>query len=356
MSEKHQLKRLPRHHHHSLKAWNAADELLIKHIRPDDKMIGIYNDSFGYLSCQLIDYSLAIITDLRSQEEAIRENIAATGKMVDGNIFHKLTSTLSKTVDIALLKIPKSLDLFELYLQHIHQSISENGTVYCGFMTKYFNASLLKKAEKYFSNISQTKAEKKARVIILSGKKALNKSNSIESYHYNDKEIQQYKGIFSGGKIDAATDFLITNLNIPSNAHFILDLACGNGIIGLNIMQNTALSELHLLDDSHLAIASAKMNIRSEQAFFHHAYHLNDFKNNTFDWIITNPPFHFGHTIDIGIPLQLFKEAYEKLAPNGILTIVANKNLGYEKHLRALFKQVSIVNQNHQFKIYECRK
>lgn len=356
MSENDQLKRLPSNHHHSLKAWNAADELMIKEMGNNHSSTAIYNDAFGYLSCQLADYKPFVITDLKSQREAIQLNLEGLDKVIDESHFSVLTDALPNLVDIVLLKIPKALDLFELYLKHIHQNISDNGTVYCGFMTKYFNAGMLKVAQKYFETLTQSKAEKKARVLILSSKKEIELSENTESFIYQNQDIKQYKGVFSGGKIDTATDYLIKHLNIPTDAKTVLDLACGNGIIGRCILEKDNTKEVHFLDDSHLAMESAKLNLASTEAIFHHTYHLNYFEDQSLDWIVSNPPFHFEHTIDIEIPLQLFRESHAKLSENGMLTIVANSNLGYESNLRKLFKDVTILASSSQFKIYECRK
>lgn len=356
MSENYQLKRLPSNHHHSLKAWNAADELILKELADKTGVLAIYNDGFGYLTCQLADLSPFIITDLKSQKEAIQLNVKGVGKTIDEKCFSTVIDTLETPIDQALLKIPKALDLFELYLQHIHQSLAINGTVYCGFMTKYFNAGILKIAEKYFENISQSRAEKKARVLILSGKKDIETSQNIETFTYQNTDIQQYKGIFSGGKIDAATDYLLNNISLPYITDTVLDLACGNGIIGQWILNNSEAKSIHFLDDSFLALESSKLNIKSSNALFHHNYQLNAIDDDSIDWIVSNPPFHFEHTIDISIPLDLFDQAYKKLKTGGVLTLVVNSNLGYESHLKKGFKSVKTTMSNRQYKIYECRK
>ncbi len=356
MSEDYQLKRLPAAHHHSLKAWNAADELIIKELDERTGYIGVYNDAFGYLTYHLSDYKTFVITDLKSQKEAIQLNLDRLGKALGDQYFLNVLDNLPVLMDRALLKIPKSNALFDLYLQVIYQNLADNGKVFCGFMTKYFSNGLLKIAEKYFSSITQTRAEKKARVLILSGKKEVPYFEAIESFDYDGKVIQQYKGIFSGGKIDGATDYLLNNLSIPYNSDMVLDLASGNGVIGQWVLDNTSTRFVHFLDDSFLAVESSKLNVKSDQVTFHHHYQLSDIDDGSLDWIISNPPFHFGHTVDISVPLDLFDQAYQKLKLGGTLTIVANSNLGYEQPLKKQYRSVNILKSNHQYKIYECRK
>jgi len=356
MAENLKFIRLPKQHHHSLKAWSAADELIIKQIEGISGQFLICNDAFGYLTCNTSEHLPMVITDLKSQHEAIRINAKNNSIDLPANAFFKLTDQLPELADSALLKVPKSNNLFETYVQFIHQNLAENGKVYCGFMTKYFSKGMLKIAEKYFNSITQSKAEKKARVMILSDKKELDAFESIESFENDGSTIQQYKGIFSSGKIDDATNYLLKNIAVPYVVQTALDLASGNGIIGKWILENSELKAIHFIDDSYLAVESSKLNIESNKATFIQSYELSDIEDNSMDWIVSNPPFHFGHTIDISIPINLFEQAYQKLKPSGTLTLVANSNLGYDGALKKMYKSVKILACNHQFKIYECRK
>lgn len=356
MDSTFRLKRLPITNHPSLKAWSAADELMVERVGEEKKSIAIYNDSFGYLTTHLSTLDPYIITDLKSQETAIRENLEENNLELESNRFSLLTEELLSTVDMAVLKIPKSQSLFEKYLQHIHKHLSDNGEVICGFMTKYFSSGLLDIAKKYFENVEQSRAQKKARLILLRHKKAIEIKPQFEAFQYHHLNLKQHRGIFSSGKIDKATDFLLQNISIPENHNRVLDLACGNGIIGKWILDKMEISEMHFLDDSFLALDSARFNVEGDKINFHHQYNLSVFEDETLDWIVINPPFHFGNTIDTSIPINLFKEAYHKLVRGGILTIVANSNLGYESFLKHQFKSVEIQKSNRQFKIYKCCK
>ncbi|MBL4708341.1 MAG: methyltransferase [Flavobacteriales bacterium] len=110
------------------------------------------------------------------------------------------------------------------------------------------------------------------------------------------------------------------------------------------------------MDDSYLAVESAKLNVQGENIQHHFNNNLSDFEDETFDLIITNPPFHFEYEINIKIPLQLFKECFRCLKLNGNLQIVANKHLNYLTHLKSIFPTVQILAQNDNFVIYKCAK
>ena len=350
------LIRFPETKSTALKAWNAADELILEHAKEINDDLAIYNDAFGYLTCHLFNANPICVVNLKSQETAIIENLKHNELSVDKIIFNTPLSPLTSIVSNALLKVPKSTDLFELYIQQIHANLAPNGIVYCGFMTKYFNASLLKIAEKYFETVTQSQAKKKARLLILSGKKIVDHQPLIHQFEFNDHVIQQYYGVFTAKKIDFATQYLLDNLNVPDQHDVVLDLASGNGIIAKTIQNEIPESTIHLVDDSYLAIESSKLNIPSNQAVFHHEFSLSEFEMNSLDWVVTNPPFHFGHTIDISIPLNLFQEVHHCLKKGGHLTIVANSNLGYLAHLKKWFDLVEISHSNSKFSIYDCTK
>lgn len=356
MSSNFQLKRLPETKHPSLTAWNAADELMVTHLPNEADCVAIYNDAFGYLSCHLSPYQPTVITDLKSQEKAIETNLTRNNLHAESVTFGNLLKTLDKRQDIVYLKIPKSISLFELYLQHIHANLKEGGTVVCGFMTKYFTTGILDIANKYFDTVEQSKAKKKARLLFLKNKKEITATEKIDQFNYHGMKIQQYKGVFSAGKIDKATQFLLSEIEPPQNHSIVLDMACGNGIIGRWIMEKYTVDTMHFMDDSYLAMASTELNIAAKNTCFHHDFQLSDIEDYSLDWVVTNPPFHFGNTIDTSIPIGLFKAAHQKLKSGGILTIVANSNLGYEGFLKSYFKAVKIRSSNRQFKIFECTR
>ncbi|MEL7341587.1 MAG: methyltransferase, partial [Bacteroidota bacterium] len=133
----------------------------------------------------------------------------------------------------------------------------------------------------------------------------------------------------------------------------ILDLGCGYGIIASQIAAVYPGRALHLMDDNYLALASAKQNLAGQEAQFHFADSLADIEEQ-FDFIVSNPPFHFEHENNIEIPLQLFREARKSLKAGGHFQLVANQHLNYQTHLRKMFPRVLIVAENKKFVIYDC--
>lgn len=341
----------------SLQAWSAADEYLIQYFNALENKkneIGVYNDRFGYLTCYLDGKQANIVLTHKSQEKAILANIEANN-LAAPNFSYPL-STLETELDLALIKMPKSQDLFKLFLEEISHNSTENLMVVCGFMTKHFTPKMLEVASKYFNVVEQSKAHKKARLLILKEKKSVSEKNMIHSISYKDQIYKQYPGVFSGSHIDYATQFLLEHIVVQEEDKRILDLASGNGVIANEIFKKHTAAEIHLLDDSYLAVASGKLNIEGEHIHHHCDNNLAGFDDNSFDLIVSNPPFHFEYEVNIQITLHLFKECLRCLKHGGQFQIVANKHLNYKVHLQALFSMVKVISEDKKYIVYQCVK
>ena len=363
MNKVYKVQRFPVSSNNSLRAWSAADEHILKFISQDiskNSSISILNDRFGYLSVFLNENKPNIISHFKSQEDAIVANFKLNNLQFESLNSTSLLNDDSTKYDMVAMKVPKSMDLFHLFLLKAFK-LSHSGTkIYCGFMTRHFTKQMFEIASRYFENVNQSLAWKKSRVLILSEPKA--KVEDIHPIHTlsfsNQKEEQllfkQYFGVFSADHIDYATQFLLANLNVDASAKVILDLACGNGIIAQEIRTQSITSEIHLLDDSYLAIESAKMNITSGKNHFHYNHHLNDFKDQFFDLVVCNPPFHFEHENTIDIALGLFGGVSRVLKKSGKFILVSNLHLNYKTHLSKLFEKVEVINMNKKFEVICC--
>lgn len=341
----------------SLRPFSAADELLLhefSNLSRKPEQVAIYNDRFGFLSCHLSSSNPMVVLTNKSQEKAIQLNLEANSLPLPR--FTDPLSALPEKTDFALIKIPKSLDLFELTLQQISQNATKDMSVLAAFMTRHFSPKMIEIAGKYFEGVEQSRAVKKARLMILTKKRDVAELKLLDKLSYKEDSYQQYRGVFSAKHIDYATQFFLEHLDLSPTDQHILDLASGNGIIAKEIQKKNQAAELHLLDDSFLAVASAKLNIQGANIHHHYNNDLADFEDNTFDLIATNPPFHFEHEINITIAIQLFKECFRCLKDQGNLQVVANKHLNYLTHLKPIFSTVEVLAQNEKFIVYKCVK
>lgn len=355
------ITRYPTTTNRSLQAWNAADEFILQHMT-ENQLVGkmaIYEDRFGYLACHLSYKNQISVIEYRSQQKAIHRNLQANTLtlMEEASVLDQFV----EPVDVALIKVPKSMGLFRMYLRSASLNLKDEGTVICGFMTRNFTPTMLEIAADYFDSVEQTKARKKSRLMILKGKKKSIPPLGMECFttdlhSLQNVELRQYPGVFSSGKIDIGTLFLLDHLPMVESDQTILDLASGNGVLAKALRLQNPLADIHLVDDSRLAIESSKLNMTSEHTHFHHNDSLEEFGESFFDLVISNPPFHFGHENNIEVSLNLFHQVYRALRKGGRFRLVANRHLNYGHHLRKEFFSVQKVANNEKFEILEAIK
>ena len=352
-----EIKRYPSTTNRSLQPWNAADELILEYISDlsdEHESIALINDRFGFLATTLFKLQPLSVVNYKSHQKAIERNYVSNSLVLKSRTIKTPLKSLPDT-DIGVIKVPKSLEAFEFYLQILHRSLKDTGVIVCGFMTKYFTPQLLEISSKYFEEIEQSKAKKKARLLILKNRKEIEHQVVTIDIKFGDKVYKQYPGVFSSDHIDYATQFLLEHLTVKESEKNILDLASGNGVIADHILHQQPNAEVHLVDDSYLAVESSKMNV-NESAHFHWNDSLESFKDETLDLVVSNPPFHFEYETNIEVTIGLFTQVQSCLKESGRFVLVANKHLNYKTHLDKLFKTCSITAENDKFEIYECLK
>ena len=340
--------------------WSSADELLLEQVLDQnlsEKKIITYNDRFGYLNCQLKKSDVLSVISYKSQEKSHKINRENNGLIFDDSRFVNPLSSIDEKFDIVLMKIPKSVNLFELYLAQIVTCIKDDTVVYCSFMTRHFTKQLLAISNKYFEVVEQSLAKKKARLLILKKKKEVKVNELINKVILSDGGIlKQYYGVFSAKEIDQATQFFINNLHLEENTNQVLDLAAGNGVLGYTIQKQLPNCKIHLIDDFYLAVKSAKLNLKGDNVYFHYNDTLKEIGENSIDLVVCNPPFHFEYETNIEVSLRLFKEVSYCLKQGGKFQMVANRHINYGPHLERVFNNVSRVMHNDKFEIYNCIK
>jgi 23S rRNA (guanine1835-N2)-methyltransferase len=355
----YQIDRYPHSSNNSLQPWSAADEHILRFTEQEElkeKTIIIYNDRFGFLTCLFHQYNPVTVISNKSHELASLQNMKANRMESASTEFINPLSEIKVSTDLAIIKIPKSTELFRLYLHQLSLSIKSDAIVICSFMTRHFSPQILEIASRFYSEVKQGKAWKKSRLLILKKPLAYKKLNLTKQILFKGQEFRQYFGVFSSKHIDYASQFLIEHINAGPKTKRVLDLASGNGILACAVRKHNKSCEIHLTDDCYLAVESSKMNIKKENTFFYNICDLSEFENDFFDYIISNPPFHFEYEINIETPLQMFSDVLRCLSYGGRFQLVANRHLNYKPHLVKLFSEVNISAENRKYIIYECKK
>ncbi len=354
------INRYPKTTNRSLQPLNAGDEYLLETLADLDVQPGsmvIYNDRFGALSCLLNDFKPFTVMDYRSQEKACWQNMEANKITVDKKRWLNSLDSLPGCISMGVIKIPKSIELFRFYLYQLSQALPDDGSVFCSFMTRYFTPQILTIAGEFFEEVHQSRAWKKSRLLVLQKKKIFQEKDFIHSIKLDESiTLKQYPGVFSANDIDLASRFLMENTQEVPHVERILDLASGNGLLAVVMRRKYPDAEIHLLDDFRLAVESSRLNLTDNHNVFHWDDNLDTFKPESFDMVISNPPFHFEYETNIEVALNLFHGVKRCLKREGSFQLVASRHLNYKTHLVKLFRTSEVVAENEKFVVYECRK
>lgn len=329
--------------------WDAGDELLLSEDITGTTLV--INDCYGAISCSLkgevYSYTPSYTSRIQIEETATLNNSEI--EIIKG------IDELPDSVDNIVLKLPKSLELMEFYLNILGQKY-KGARYYATGMVKYMPISMVRLTEKYFANVKTSLAKKKARLIY--GEVAHNFSREFP-LHFNieDKTIVSYPGVFSQNSLDIGTRFLLPYIPKGVDGN-IIDLGCGSGVIGLFAKINNPESKVYLTDESELAVKSSGDTFAANglEGFPLLGDKLKGFDSNFADLILCNPPFHSGTRVLTDIAVQMFKDSKRVLKKGGRVIIIANRHLGYHKHLRSIFHNMKILDSNEKFNIYSSYK
>lgn len=358
----------------NLRAWDAADELLLKYLA-DNKLpekpgrLLIINDSFGALACSLAAYQPCSWNDSSvSLKAAARNYVANDLRSRQTNTLETLASTSDfvGNADLVLIKIPKTLALLEHQLIALQGHISDETIIIGASMVKYLEKSYLQLFEKIIGETSVSLAAKKARLVFSAvdvGKKPYNSPYPIK-VDIDELGIStiNYANVFSRGKLDIGSRFFIDQLENLPTAHSIIDLGCGNGVLGIVAKRFFPDAKITFIDESYMAIASAKASFENFIGGAITAEHNCDFvvsdsldqvDSEKVELVLCNPPFHQNNTVGDEIAWKMFTQSKDILTRGGRIWIVGNRHLNYHIKLKRLFGNCRIVASNKKFVVLE---
>jgi 23S rRNA (guanine1835-N2)-methyltransferase len=168
-----------------------------------------------------------------------------------------------------------------------------------------------------------------------------------------------HANVFSRERLDVGTRLLLQHMPSASGANDIIDLGCGNGIVGMLAAQQHPGATLRFIDESYMAIASARANFMQlpspqNPAHFIIGNGLQECDAKQADLILCNPPFHAGHAVGDASAMAMFGEAARVLKEEGALWVVGNRHLDYHIKLKRWFKRVELAASNNKFVVLKA--
>ncbi|MBW2185303.1 MAG: methyltransferase [Deltaproteobacteria bacterium] len=189
-----------------------------------------------------------------------------------------------------------------------------------------------------------------------------------KSYQLDDYNVTvvNHANVFSRQKLDIGTRFFLENMPSDSSAKDVIDLGCGNGLLGVVYALKNPRAQLTFVDESYMAVASARTNYEHAldmcdngergSAEFFVTDCLTDIETNSIDLILNNPPFHQNTAVGDHVAWQMFIESKKVLRNNGELWVIGNRHLGYHTKLKRLFGNCETVASNQKFVLLKARK
>jgi len=268
-------------------------------------------------------------------------------------------------IDYLLIKIPKTMALLEYQLHRLKPLLKADCRVIAAGMVKTLPPNTWKLLERLVGPTQPSLAVKKARLIFASVDQNLQLPENPYPTRYqlenSDLSVCNHANVFSRDSLDIGTRFLLEHLPQNSEYRDFIDLGCGNGIVGVMLAKQNPNARIGFIDESFMAIASAKENFAaafadSRQADFLVADCLSDYPENSADCIVCNPPFHQQHTIGDHIAWQMFRQAHKVLRKGGELRVIGNRHLNYHLALKKLFGNCRQLAANAKFVIFSSVK
>ncbi|MBB5627037.1 methyltransferase [Sphaerisporangium krabiense] len=369
------LARHPEDPRDPLRAWDAADEYLLRHLAGADGppadprgTVVVLGDRWGALVTALAERRPVQITDSFLTQEATRANLARNG--VDPAAVRLLTTRDDPPprVDTLLVRVPKSLALLEDQLHRLAPSVHAGTLVVGTGMVTEIHTSTLRLFEKILGPTRTSLAAKKARLIFCAPDPGLNPGPSPWPRRYelpsdvgvaSGRTVVNHAGIFCADRLDIGTRFLLSNLPHRRGHDRVVDLGCGNGVLGMAAALDNRDAEVLFIDESHQALASAeatwKANLDAPVELLA-SDGMSGVPKASVDLILNNPPFHTHRATTDATAWRMFTGSRTALRPGGELWVIGNRHLAYHTKLRRLFGNCETAASNPKFVILRAVK
>ncbi|QWT39347.1 23S rRNA (guanine(1835)-N(2))-methyltransferase RlmG [Dickeya dadantii] len=362
-----------------LQAWEAADEYLLRElaampIGPGPRLI--FNDAFGALACGLQAQAPCSISDSYLSQLSTRHNLSLNGFAPESVTLLDSLAPLPDAPALVVLKVPKTLALLEHQLRQLRAVVTPQTVVIAGAKARDIHTSTLQLFEQILGPTRTSLAWKKARLIHCQPEpRAIDEQprtideppqmsvwtlDGADSPIHNYR-IHNYANVFARSGLDIGARFFMQHLPQQLEGK-IVDLGCGNGVIGLTALALNPQAYVSFFDESYMAVASSQRNVEVNRpqdmarSSFVVNHALAGVGQDSQQAVLCNPPFHQQQAITDDIAWQMFLDARRCLAVGGELRIVGNRHLDYFHKLKRLFGNCENVASNAKFVVLRAVK
>lgn len=372
------LTRFPDDPRETLRAWDAADEYLLRRLGGTEDTgpvdltgsVVVVGDRWGALVTAIAKHHPVQITDSFLGQQATRASLTRNGLDADDVRLLSVRDVPPERIDVLLIRVPKSLALLEDQLHRLAPAVHAGTVVIGAGMVTEIHTSTLKLFERILGPTRTSLAVKKARLIFCTPDPQLPRVPSPWPLRYAlpadvgalaGRTVTNHAGIFCAERLDIGTRFFLRNLPRRYGPERVVDLGCGNGVIGTAVAVANPEAAVTFVDESFSAVASAgatyRENVTSDaKARFLVGDGLSDVEDGTVDLVLNNPPFHSHQATTDATVRRMFSGARRALHPGGELWVIGNRHLGYHVKLRRLFGNCEVVASDPKFVVLRAVK
>lgn len=362
------LIRQPEQPNEPLQAFDAADEYLLAELHEQDlpatARVLILNDSFGALACSLAErLQVTSSGDSHLAYLALEKNLQRNGIGTGSVIFTPSSEPPQGPFDRVLIRVPKTLALLEEQLIRLHGQLAPGAQVIAAAMIKHLPRAAGDLLEKYIGPVQASLAVKKARLLTATPSHMPAPASPYPTRYCLDQpqvELINHANLFCREGLDIGTRAFLPYLPKALGDLRVADLGCGNGVLGIVYALGNPQAQLTLIDESYMAVQSARENWRAilgeRPADIRAGDGLAEQPPSSLDLVLCNPPFHQQQVVGDFLAWRMFTQAKSALAKGGELWIVGNRHLGYHLKLKRLFGKVEQVAATPKFVILRAIK
>jgi len=332
----------------------------------------VFGDRWGAIttSLALAGAEVTQISDSYLGQQATAKNLARNGNPVTSVALATTTEELSGleacsgSIDVLLVRVPKSLALLEDQLWRLRPFVGPGTRIVGTGMVTEIHTSTLQAFERILGPTRTSLAVRKARLIFCEPDPDLVRPENPWPLTYklpddsgaaSGRTVVNYAGTFSADHLDIGTRLFLQHLPSRSDRARIVDLGCGNGVVGLAAALANPNAALAFVDESYQAVASARATFAAtfpdgtREAEFRAADGMAGFEPGSVDLVLNNPPFHSHQATTDATAWRMFTGARDALRRGGELWVVGNRHLGYHVKLKRLFGDCEVVASNPKF-------
>ncbi|MCW4464547.1 methyltransferase [Glutamicibacter sp. MNS18] len=329
----------------NLHAVDAADRLVLDTVQSWPAEVSVLGDNYGALTLGALSQGAARVrvhTDSLTAQRAITANLERLAPQWLSRVQLLPAAEALAGATLVLMVLPRGLDVLDEYAAAIATHADEHVLVHAGGRIKHMNLGMNQVLSAHFGELDVSLARQKSRVLTVreprevrpAAKYPVRATHTVAGHTLS---LVAGAGTFGQARLDPGTRLLLENLPDLSGHRELVDLACGNGSIGVYAALLNPELRVQASDHSASAVqstlAAAEANGLSARITAVQDDGLSRLPAASSRLVTLNPPFHMGNTVHAGIALKLIDEAARVLADGGRFICVFNSHLRYRSEI-----------------------